>query len=111
MIAAAPVGRIYWAQTFATIIVMPWGMDMSFLCATILLTNNTPAHSQGLASSIVITAVNYSVSLGLGIAGTALRNVNSDGMDVLAGYRSACYFGVGLDVLAVVVALYFVWKY
>lgn len=88
-----------------------YGMDMSFPSATILLSNNTPSHNQGLASSLVNTAVNYSISLGLGIAGTVLRNVNPTGMDILAGYRGAWYFGIGLDVLAVVIALYFVWKY
>lgn len=74
---------------------MPWGMDLSFPSATILLSNNTPADDQGIASS------NYSISLGLGIAGTIVRQVNEGVMDVLAEYRGAWYLGIGLDGLAV----------
>lgn len=81
---------------------------MSFPSATILLSNNTPNHDQGIASSLINTTVNYSISLGLGIAGTIVRQVNSNGSNVLAGYRGAWYFGIGLDGLAVVIALYFV---
>lgn len=111
LIATVPVGQIYWAQTFVSIIVMPWGLDMSFPSGTILLSNSTPPEDQGVASSLVNTTVNYSISLGLGIAGTIIRQVNSNGMDVLAGYRGAWYFGIGLDGLAALIALYFVWKY
>ncbi|RMY45729.1 hypothetical protein D0865_09732 [Hortaea werneckii] len=111
LIATAPVGQIYWAQTFVSIIIMPWGMDMSFPSGTIVLSNNTPRHDQGIASSLVNTTVNYSISLALGIAGTVVRNINPSGTDTLAGYRGAWYLGIGLDGLAVLIALYFVWKF
>lgn len=111
LLATVPVDQVYWAQTFVSIILMPWGMDMSFPSATILLSNNTPADDQGIASSLVNTIVNYSISLGLGIAGTIVRQVGNGGQDVLAGYRGAWYFGIGLDVLAVVIAIYFVVKH
>ncbi|RMY51076.1 hypothetical protein D0863_14694 [Hortaea werneckii] len=111
LIATAPVGQIYWAQTFVSIIIMPWGMDMSFPSGTIVLSNNTPKHDQGIASSLVNTTVNYSISLALGIAGTVVRNINPSGTNTLAGYRGAWYLGIGLDGLAVLIALYFVWKF
>jgi MFS family permease len=131
LIATAPANQTYWAQTFVSIIVMPWGMDMryanssrplsccftdaayflSFPSATIILSNSTPKHDQGIASSLVNTAVNYSISLGLGIAGTVVRQLNNDGKDVLTAYRGAWYLGIGLDVLAVLIALYFVVRY
>lgn len=111
LIATVPAGQIYWAQTFVSIVVMPWGMDMSFPSGTIILSNNTPKHDQGMASSLVNTVVNYSISLGLGIAGTVVRNVDPSGTDVLTGYRGAWYFGIGLDGLAVAIALYFVYKF
>lgn len=110
LIATAPVGHTYWAQTFVSIIVMPWGMDMSFPSATIILSNSTPKHDQGIASSLINTVVNYSISLGLGIAGTIIRNVDASGGSTLEGYRGAWYFGIGLDGLAVVIALYLVFK-
>lgn len=110
LIATVPVGQIYWAQTFVSIIIMPWGMDMSFPSGTILLSNNTPKHDQGIAASLINTTVNYSISLALGIAGTIVRNVGGAG-NALASYRGAWYFGIGLDGLAVAIALYFVFRY
>ena len=110
LIATVPAGQIYWAQTFVSIVVMPWGMDMSFPSATIILSNSTPKNDQGVASSLVNTAVNYSISLGLGIAGTVVRQLNMSGSDVLTAYRGAWYLGIGLDVLAVSIALYFVYR-
>lgn len=111
LIATVPAHQIYWAQTFVSIVLMPWGMDLSFPSATILLSNNTPADDQGIASSLINTTVNYSISLGLGIAGTIVRQVNAGGLDVLAGSRGAWYFGIGLDGLAVLIAVYFAVKY
>ena len=63
-----------------------------------------------MAASLVNTVVNHSISIALGIAGTVDRNVNHGGNDVLGGYRGAWYFGIGLDVVAVLIALYFVWR-
>lgn len=111
LIATVPLDQIYWAQTFVSIIIMPWGMDMSFPSATILLSNNTPRHDQGIASSLINTTLNYSISLALGIAGTIVGNVNASGKNVLGGYRAAWYFGIGLDGVAVLIALYFVLRY
>lgn len=111
LIATVPVGQIYWAQTFVSIVIMPWGMDMSFPSATILLSNNTPKHDQGIASSLINTTLNYSISLALGIAGTIVGNVNASGDNVLGGYRAAWYFGIGLDGIAAVIAAYFAIRY
>lgn len=111
LIATAPVEQTYWAQTFVSIIIMPWGMDLSFPSGTIILSNSTPKQDQGIASSLVNTVVNYSISLGLGIAGTVVSNVNANGGSVIEGYRGAWYLGIGLDGIAVAIALYFVFRY
>jgi MFS family permease len=105
--ATMPVDQIYWAQTFVGIIVLPWGMDSSFPAATIILSRAMPRQHQGLAASLVTTFVNYSISIGLGFAGTVESQVNGHGKDVLQGYRGAFYMGVGLAGLGVVVALLF----
>ena len=57
--------------------------------------------------------VNYSISIGLGFAGTVEVNVNNGGVtlqDVLLGYRGALYFGVGLCGLGLVTSLVFLAK-
>ena len=43
---------------------------MSFPAACILLSSSLPRHQQGIAGSLVSTFVNYSISIGLGFAGT-----------------------------------------
>jgi MFS family permease len=109
LIATAPVGQIYWAQTFVSVVVMPWGMDMSFPAATILLSNRMRREEQGVAASLVNTVVNYSISIGLGMAGTIEGRVGGVGTQegLLKGYRGAWYLGIGLAGLGVVTALGF----
>lgn len=77
---------------------------MSFPSATLILSNSMPHEHQGIAASVVNTVVNYSVSIGLGIAGTVEVYVGNHGENVLEGYRAASYTGIGLAGLGVVIA-------
>lgn len=63
-----------------------------------------PKKHQGLAGSLVSTTVNYSISIGLGFAGTVESHVNNGGKDVLKGYRGALYMGVGFAGSGVVIS-------
>ncbi|EEU43663.1 uncharacterized protein NECHADRAFT_45222 [Fusarium vanettenii 77-13-4] len=105
LFATLPIKQTYWAQTFVGLIILPWGMDMSFPAGTIILSRAMPKQHQGLAASLVNTVVNYSISIGLGFAGTVEYNVNGGGQDILLGYRGAWYVGVGLAGLGIVIAL------
>jgi hypothetical protein len=76
-------------------------MDMSFPAATVILSNAVSKEHQGVAASLVNTVVNYSISLGLGFAGTVEVHVNNGGRspeDLLRGYRGAFYMGESLKV-------------
>ena len=108
LLATMPVGQTYWLQTFFSTIVTPWGMDMSFPAATIILSDFMPREHQGLAASLVNTLVNYSISIGLGIGGTVEVHVNRGNEDLLRGYRGAWYAGIGLSGMGLVLALYFI---
>ncbi|KAI1373065.1 MFS general substrate transporter [Hypoxylon crocopeplum] len=113
IIGTCPVDQTYWGQVFVSTVVMPWGMDMSFPAATIILSNAVPRKHQGIAASLVNTVVNYSISLGLGFAGTVETQVNNGGgnpADILKGYRGAFYMGMGLAGLGVAVCLAFLLK-
>ncbi|KAI1093225.1 MFS general substrate transporter [Rostrohypoxylon terebratum] len=113
ILATCPVEQIYWGQLFVSIVVMPWGMDMSFPAATLILSDAVHRKHQGIAASLVNTVVNYSISLGLGFAGTVETQVNNGGgnpADMLKGYRGAFYMGIGLAALGVAVCLAFVAK-
>ncbi|OOF94510.1 hypothetical protein ASPCADRAFT_397329 [Aspergillus carbonarius ITEM 5010] len=107
LLATIPVNQIYWSQAFLIMLITPWGMDMSFPSGTVIMSNAMPREHQGVAGSLVNTVVNYSISLGLGFAGTVESYVNDGGGDTLKGYRGASYMGVGLAGLGVLLATCF----
>lgn len=111
--ATTPVEQIWWAQTFICTMVIPWGMDMSFPAATLILSNAVSKENQGVAASLVNTVVNYSISLSLGFAGTIESHVDRGGTtpaDVLMGYRGAWYMGIGLAGFGLLLSVVFVIK-
>lgn len=113
LMATAPVHQIYWAQIFVTCILAPFGMDMSFPAATLILSNAVSREHQGVAASLINTVVNYSISLGLGFAGTVEVHVtegNGEFGDTLHGYRSSFYMGIGLAGLGIFLSFVFVCK-
>ncbi|KAI0017597.1 major facilitator superfamily domain-containing protein [Xylariomycetidae sp. FL0641] len=113
LVATCPVNQIYWGQLFVSMIIMPWGMDMSFPAGTLILSNSVQRKHQGIAASLVNTVVNYSISLGLGFAGTVEVQVNGGGRtpsEVLKGYHGAFYMGIGLAGLGIVVCLAYLLK-
>ncbi|KAL5370880.1 hypothetical protein PMIN06_012823 [Paraphaeosphaeria minitans] len=105
LIMTCPVDQVYWGQFFFCTVVTPWGMDMSFPAATLILSDAVSKEHQGIAASLVNTVVNYSISLGLGFAGTVEVYVVNGGTtleDTLKGYRAAMYMAVGLSGLGLV---------
>ena len=113
LIATAPVDQSYWAQSFVCTIVIPWGMDMSFPAATLILSDAMAKEHQGMAASLVNTIVNYSISLALGFAGTIQGHVSDGGTtpeDVLLGYRGAWSFAIGISGVGLVLSLVFLAK-
>ncbi|KIW78101.1 hypothetical protein Z517_07934 [Fonsecaea pedrosoi CBS 271.37] len=105
LLATMPVHQTYWAQTFVSTIITPWGMDMSFPSGNIVLSDHMPPEHQGLAASLINTVINYSISIGLGIAGTVEVHVNDGGRNPLQGYRGAWYLAIGLDGLGILCAI------
>ncbi|PWN26352.1 putative major facilitator superfamily transporter, partial [Jaminaea rosea] len=106
LLATMPIQQTYWAQSFPSYAVAPLGMDMSFPSACLLLASALPQRHQGVAASVVNTVVNYSVALGLGIAGTVESHTSGEGLvGKWEGYRAALFLGTGLAGLGVVLAL------
>lgn len=117
LFTTAPTDQIYWGQTFVSVCVIPFGMDMSFPAATLILSNAVKKQHQGIAASLVSTVVNYGISLGVGIAGTVEVHVNNGGKnpeDLLKGFRGALYLGIGLAGLGLLICLVYLvrdhWK-
>lgn len=105
LVATMPIDQIYWIQIFIATAITPFGMDMSFPSASIIISDALPPHRQGTAGSLVNTIVNYSIAFGLGIAGTVELQVNKNGTDVERGIRGALYVGIGLAGLGIGCAL------
>lgn len=100
-----PMQQVYWAQTFVSIVVSPFGMDMSFPAATILLSNHMLLEHQGLAASLVSNVVNYSISIALGVAGTVEVYTQYD--TLFDQNRNAFYSAIGLSRINVVLGVIF----
>ncbi|KAJ4172353.1 multidrug-resistance type transporter aminotriazole resistance [Fusarium falciforme] len=110
LMMTAPVEQNYWFQSFFSLIIMTWGMDMSFPAATLILSNSVKREHQGIAASLVSTVVNYSISLGLGFAATVEVHVNNGGetmADLLFGYRAAWYMAVGFAGLGLGISIFY----
>lgn len=107
--ATLPPHQIYWAQIFVCTLVATFGMEMSFPAATVYLSNSIEKAHQGVAASLVSTVVNYSISLGLGFAGTVEVNVRhgDSPKDILHGYRGALYIAVGFAGMALATSVVF----
>ncbi|KAL9622714.1 MAG: hypothetical protein Q9160_003024 [Pyrenula sp. 1 TL-2023] len=110
VLATVQVHQTYWANAFVSIILAPWGMDLSFPAGIIILSDTLPREHQGVAASLVNTIVNYSISIGLGFAGTIEVQINDGGRDVLKGYRGAWYMGIGLSGMGIIISLMMIWS-
>ena len=107
LFATSAPDQLYWLSPFISILIMPFGMDMSNPAAIILVSNSVRREHQGIAASLVVTTVNYAISLALGIAGSVEAGV-FDANNLLAGYRAAQYFGLGLGGLGILFGTAFV---
>ena len=129
LMAITPLNQSYWANTFVAIVLMPGAMNLSFPAATILLSSALPKEKQGIAASLVATVVNYSISCGLGFAGSIHKHSLSHAADRagmhgpppklsvtsptliqirLYGLRSAYWFSVALGALGMFIAALFI---
>ncbi|CCK71401.1 borate transporter KNAG_0G03430 [Huiozyma naganishii CBS 8797] len=105
MLSVTPVKQTYFRMNLGTMIILSFGMDMSFPAAAIILSDSLPNQYQGMAGSLANTMVNYSMSLCLGMGSTVESQINQNGKDLLKGYRAAEYLGIGIASLAVILSL------
>ncbi|QLG70836.1 hypothetical protein HG535_0A07790 [Zygotorulaspora mrakii] len=115
ILSVTPVHETYFRSCLGAMIILSFGMDLSFPAASIILSDELPMQYQGMAGSLVNTVVNYSMSLFLGIGGTVERQINKTGLELLKGYRAALYFAIGSASLGVLISGIFVmeriWKH
>ncbi|PTB62999.1 MFS general substrate transporter [Trichoderma citrinoviride] len=98
---------------FFTTIIATIRMDTSLPAAIMIFSSTVAREYQGMGTSIVMTLVNYSISLRLGFASTIETNINNDRQtkaDLLHGYQGALWFSVGLTGLRTVLSLIYLFK-
>jgi MFS family permease len=105
LVATTPAQQVYWAQIFPALIFTAFGPDFIFTATQIIASNTVRRDQQGIAGSLMGTVLAYSLSTGVGIAGTVEAYTNDKGRNILQGYRSALYFGIGISGLATIVSL------
>lgn len=105
MLSVTPVDQSYFRMNLGTMIILSFGLDMSFPAAAIILSDDLPMQYQGMAGSLANTMVNYSMSLCLGMGTTIETQINKDGSELLKGYRAAEYLSVGLSGLGCVISM------
>lgn len=108
LVATTPAHQIYWAQVFPALILTAFGPDLIFTATQIIASNTVRRDQQGIAGSLMGTVLSYSLSTGLGFAGTVDAYTNDGGKDILGGYRHALYLGIGMSGVAMIIALAFV---
>ena len=98
----------YWAFIFPACLLVVGGPDLSFASSGILISNVVLPEEQGVAGSFISTVVQYSISVGLGIAATVETHVNKGGSDIALGYRGAFWLGLCFAAVGFFVVVLFV---
>lgn len=113
ILALTPVDQSYWTMSFPMILAITLGPDFSFACGSLIASDGLAEEMQGVGGSFVNTVVNYSIALGLALAGNVERGVvgpdAASPEERLRGYRAAWWFGAACAGLGVLMTLVF-WK-
>ena len=107
LLATTPAHQTYWAMTFPAILASAFTVDLIFAASQIIASGSVGKEHQGVAGSLIGTLLSYGLSTGLGFAATIEVHTNSGGANILAGYRSALFFAVGLGGMGLVGSLLF----
>jgi len=100
--ALTPPERTYWAMIFPTTAIVTFGPDLAFASTSLIASHSAPKGLQGVAGSVVNTAVNYSIAIGLALARGVEAGVNRDGSGPLKGYRGAWWLATGFAGLGII---------
>ncbi|KAK3177154.1 hypothetical protein OEA41_008482 [Lepraria neglecta] len=108
LLATVPAQLTYWAMAFPAMFVSAFTIDLITTSAQIVASNTVPMKYQGVAGSLVGTLLSYGLSTGLGFAGTVEVHTSDNGNNLLRGYHSAAYLGVGLASTALILSVGFI---
>nr|QFR37185.1 MFS transporter [Cyberlindnera americana] len=105
LLSVTPVHQTFFILEFIALIILPFGMDLSFPAASLVMSDKLPKEHQGMASSLVSTMTNYATSVSLGFASTAQAKVYAHTSDLLKSYRAGLYVGIGFAGVGCLLAI------
>jgi len=108
LLATMPAQQIYWQTSFFAVCFAAFCPDFIFTASQIIASNSVARNEQGIAGSSIGTLMTYGISTGIGFGGTVEVHTNRGGTDVVRGYRSALYLGIGFAAASLVLSLIFV---
>lgn len=106
--ATCPPHGSYWTHPFFALCFVSFGPDFLFTAAQIISSNTVKPSQQGVAGSLVGTALNFGLAWGASLGGVVEAHTNDNGGEVLDGLRGAFYLGIGCCVAGIVLVLVFV---
>ncbi len=103
----------YWQNVFPGLVLIAFGMGLSFISMTLAATSGVPKHFSGIASGMLNTAQQVGGAIGLAILSAIYAStLKSDLANHVAvksakihGFQSGLHVGVGLAVVAAIAAL------
>ncbi|KAI1265448.1 major facilitator superfamily transporter [Xylariaceae sp. FL1019] len=107
LVASMPAKQTYWAQIFVSTLAVGCGLYATIPSVTHLLPEIAHHGHQSVSTGLVTAIVYYSISLGLGVAGTVERQVSNASLlpkSVFEGYRGALWLSVGISGLGFVIS-------
>jgi MFS family permease len=106
LLATIPAHLTYWAMAFPAMFVSAFTIDLITTSTQVIVSNAISMKHQGVAGSLVGTLLGYGMSTGLGFAGTVEVSTYEDGTNLLRGYHSAAYLGIGLSGTALLLTFF-----
>ncbi|CAM9020548.1 unnamed protein product [Wickerhamomyces anomalus] len=101
LLATAKEDTSYWGYLFVSTLIAPFGVVLVSTTAVSVLNDMVDSNQQGISSALIISA--SSISFGLGISGNAVKY--SEPESDLQMVRTACYVGLGLCCLGIIIEI------
>lgn len=107
------VGGHYWQNVFPGLVLIAFGMGLSFISMTLAATSGVPKHFSGIASGVLNTSQQVGGAIGLAILSAVYASDFRVGLAhgtavpyaKIHGFQSGLHVGVGLAIAAALVAL------
>ena len=106
LFAVAPVGAIYWAYVFPSMICATIGIDVLFNVANIFITTNLASNRQGLAGALINSLLYLGIAFLIGFADVV--QTGTRGLGLRKSYQTVFWYQLACAAVALVIMAVFV---